>query len=157
MHAPAVWPFVLLALATFRVWRILARDSITEKAREAVTGFTDEQAPALNEKVYEPPPGPRSLPEPLVEIPAGVHVQVGGETISESRLIATNDWTIWAYGKPRWRVYLSALIRCPWCSGWWLSLAAAGCYWAEPRWTLVAATPLALSAVLGLTKKNLDA
>lgn len=54
------------------------------------------------------------------------------------------------------RVYLSALVRCPWCLGFWISLAAYVAWRLWPHATLVAATPLALSAVLGLVKKNLD-
>lgn len=54
------------------------------------------------------------------------------------------------------RVYVSTLLRCPWCLGfyssvgWWLAWSA------EPRWTLWIAVPWALSGLLGLAAK-LDA
>ena len=108
MSHPTPWVFVLLALAAYRVWRIAARDSITEKARVAVTGYDDEHAPPLE-------PDTRSS-----------------------------------------RRYLSALIRCPWCLGWWISWAAWGLWMLWPTAAVAVATPLALSATLGLIKKNLD-
>lgn len=109
MNVPPPWAFVLLALAAYRLWRLAARDSITADAREAVTGYDDDHAPALDE-------APRKTP----------------------------------------RVYLSALLRCPWCLGFWLSLATACVYWAAPHAALVIAFPLAVSAVVGLLGK-LDA
>lgn len=112
MPHPAWWPFVLLTLAAYRVWRIAARDSITEKAREAVTGYDDQHAPPLKD--------------------------------ADRRPSAV-------------RVYLSALIRCPWCLGFYVSVAAYGLWWAWPTVTLALATPLAISTLLGLTRKNLDA
>lgn len=56
-----------------------------------------------------------------------------------------------------WRVYLSTLVRCPWCAGFYVSVAVWAAWWAAPRWTMFLAAPWALSAVLGLAKKNLDA
>lgn len=102
------WAFVLVALGAYRLWRIVARDSITEKARVAATGYADADAPPLE-------PGTRSP-----------------------------------------RRYLSALIRCAWCSGFYIAVAAYVCWRLWPHATLTGATPLALSAVLGLTRKNLD-
>lgn len=131
MTVPGPWPFALLALAAFRLWRVAARDSITEKAREALTGFDDEAAPPL------------ALAEPAYA--------------SQSGLLLQYEASIWREGPPRRsRRYLSALIRCPWCLGFWIALAVAGAWWAFPHVTLLAATPLALSAALGLVKKNLD-
>lgn len=48
------------------------------------------------------------------------------------------------------------LIVCPFCLGWWISLATYGAWLAEPRWTLYGAAPFALSSVVGLVSKNLD-
>jgi hypothetical protein len=42
------------------------------------------------------------------------------------------------------------LVECPWCLGWWMSLAASAAWFASPRWTLLAATPLALAALVGI-------
>lgn len=54
------------------------------------------------------------------------------------------------------RVYLATLIRCPWCAGFYVSVAAWLLWEAWPRATLVGSTPLAISALVGLITKNLD-
>lgn len=48
------------------------------------------------------------------------------------------------------------LITCPWCIGWWVGLAWWAAWLIENKWTLVAATPWAISAGVGLIAKNLD-
>ena len=49
------------------------------------------------------------------------------------------------FSRPRFEEWLS----CVWCSGAWVALGVYGCWLAEPRWTLYAAVPLAISAVVG--------
>lgn len=46
-------------------------------------------------------------------------------------------------------------ITCPWCAGFWLSVAWWLAWVAWPHWTLVVAVPLAISAVLALIEINL--
>lgn len=82
---PEPWEFALLALATLRVWKLIAEDSILDRPR---------------------------------------------------------DWFLV-------RMKIDELIECPWCSGWWIGLAWWGAWLAEPKWTLVAATPWALSYAVG--------
>lgn len=36
-RAPNVWSFVLLALATFRIWRLIGEDTILDRPRAALT------------------------------------------------------------------------------------------------------------------------
>lgn len=48
-------------------------------------------------------------------------------------------------------------LTCPYCSGFWIALAWWLAWVAWPPWTLVAATPLALSASVGLIASRLDA
>lgn len=55
----------------------------------------------------------------------------------------------------RWPT-LSAFLWCPWCLGWWISLALYAAWRLEPSWTLTACSPFALSGVVGLVAKNLD-
>lgn len=51
----------------------------------------------------------------------------------------------------RW--YLSRLVRCPWCAGFWICLATAAAYWVWPAQTLDVALPLLLSALVGFAAK----
>lgn len=46
-------------------------------------------------------------------------------------------------------------ITCPWCSGFAASVGWFLAWEAWPRWTLVVAVPLALSAALALAEVNL--
>lgn len=59
-----------------------------------------------------------------------------------------------AHGKLR--VYVSTLLRCPWCQGFWLSLLLWGAWLVWPHAVVVVMVPLALSAAFGLIAKNLD-
>lgn len=54
------------------------------------------------------------------------------------------------------RVYVSTLIRCPWCIGFWLSIALYATWLVLPLAVEVVMVPLALSATFGLIAKNLD-
>lgn len=128
-HVPGPWAFALLALAAFRLYRLAARDTITEPLRDAVS-YPDETAVTLD--------GPRRVELASVK-PDRIEVDVAPDLV-----------------KPL-RVYAATLIRCHWCLGWWTSLAVWGVWLAWPHAALVAAAPWALSAVVGLASKNLDA
>jgi len=54
------------------------------------------------------------------------------------------------------RQWLADLIACSYCSGLWLSTAAYVAWRFEPRWTLYAAVPLALSTVVGAWSRFID-
>jgi hypothetical protein len=107
---PQPYELALLALAVFRLTRLVGWDTITTKVREWVTGYDDDGAPV----------------DVILDRDRG------------------------------WRPYANALIRCPWCVGFWLSLIAYGSWLATSTGTLVAASPLAISALVGLVAKNLD-
>lgn len=47
-------------------------------------------------------------------------------------------------------------ILCPWCAGFWVSLAWWAAWQAWPHGTLVVAVPFAISAVVGVVAANLD-
>lgn len=57
-----------------------------------------------------------------------------------------------AYDRP----LLAKLFHCPFCLGWWVSLACWGSWLAFPHFTVIALTPWALSGAVGLLAKNLD-
>jgi uncharacterized protein DUF1360 len=69
--------------------------------------------------------------------------------VNEIRGLVTGAYQIapdvYGYRRPK----LAKLLACSWCSGWWASLAATVCWWAEPHWTLVAFTPFAVAALVG--------
>jgi hypothetical protein len=109
---PEPFEFLLLALGGFRVVRLISADTITEKFREWLTGWDDEEAPTISDE----------------------------QRAKHSRL----------------RVYVSTLIRCPWCVGFYLAMGFYGLWLVLPSAVLVACVPLALSALFGLIAKNLD-
>lgn len=90
-------------------------------------GMFAEQYPGQRDVVVHPPTG---------GLPPGV----------SSQLVP--------FTKGQW--YVAKLIRCPWCLGWWLAVAAWIAYQAAPRGTLIVLSLFALSAVPGLVAKNLD-
>lgn len=96
---------VVLALAAYRAWRIVALDDITKSWRGRILGYDD----------------------------------TGHK----------NRW-------PANRKTLGNFIKCPFCLGFWIALAAWLCFRAWPHDTLLVAWPLALSALAGLVAKNLD-
>jgi hypothetical protein len=51
----------------------------------------------------------------------------------------------------------AAFVHCAWCVGFWIAVAVAICWNLWPDATLAASIPLALSAVVGVVAKNLDA
>lgn len=59
----------------------------------------------------------------------------------------------WEHDRP----LLAALFQCAFCLGWWISLAVAAAWWLWPHATVLVSLPFALSSVVGLVAKNLDA
>lgn len=62
------------------------------------------------------------------------------------------ELSTWTFRRPT----LAHFLACPFCVGFWLSLAAYGAWLSAPRLTLYAMTPLAISGAVGLIAKNLD-
>lgn len=79
-----------------------------------------------------------------------VHVR---EWVTGRRLEDDGSVTVLNPSRPEW---LDQLLSCPWCLGWWVSLATAFAWWWVPTVTLAVALPLALSAAVGLIAKQLD-
>ena len=107
MTVPDWWTFVLLSLAAYRLWRLLAVDVILDQPRRWVVGL-----------------GYR-----------------------------------WADGDPipkKYREHWSLFLECPWCLGFWVALAWWGLWQIWEHGVLVVSVPLALSAVIGLVRENLD-
>lgn len=122
MSVPTAWEFVLLALAAYRVYRLIARDTITDPLRDVVS-YPDATAVTLDRQ--------------------GVHVEMAGGPPP-------------AEGSPL-RVYVATLIRCPWCVGFYVSLAVWILWECWPHAIIVGSVPFAIAGAVGLIAKNLDA
>lgn len=105
---PSPWEFALLFGAAYRVFRLVAEDTILDRPRAWLLGV------------------PGWLP-------------TGGETPPAG-----------------FRPKLATFLTCPWCAGFWISVGAWLFWLAAGDWALLAATPLAGSAAVGLVVKNLD-
>jgi Protein of unknown function (DUF1360) len=46
--------------------------------------------------------------------------------------------------------HVGTLLECPWCAGFWITLAWWGAWQLWPFGTAIAAVPLAASAIVGL-------
>jgi hypothetical protein len=73
----------------------------------------------------------------------------------------------WAVNLPRdwreddtvpddYREELAMFLECPWCAGFWITLAWWAAWLASHRWAAIVAVPFALSAVVALIEKNAD-
>jgi len=94
---PQPWEFALLALAAFRIWKLVGDDAVLDKPRDWVLVRLEERA----------------------------------------------SW-------------LDYFITCPWCAGFWITLAWWGAWLAWGYGTLVAATLFALSAAVGFLGVLID-
>ena len=52
-----------------------------------------------------------------------------------------------------YREYLAIFIECPWCAGFWISVAWWGAWQIWPHGAVVAAVPFAISALVPLLAK----
>lgn len=66
------------------------------------------------------------------------------------------DWEEGQMLPEGYRIGLAAFITCPWCLGFWVTIAVWLAWQASPHWTEVLSVPLALSAGVGIIRKNLD-
>lgn len=83
---------------------------------------------------------------------------VGWDTITaplRTRLLGADDSGKPTRAAPRWGA--AGFVHCAWCVGFWVSVAAFAAWEFQPDATLIVMTPLALSAVVGVVSKNLDA
>lgn len=144
-HVPGPSELALLALAAYRVYRLIARDTITEPARAAIS-YPDDQAVTLDSEIHVLPPAP---PKPT---PPGYEAHGLGFFPKGDRITVAPEHLL---SKPL-RVYVATLIRCPWCMGFYVSVAVWGAWMLWPRAALIGATPWAIAALVGLIAKNLD-
>lgn len=108
MKTPDWWQFLILALAVFRFYRLIAEDTILDRPRRW-----------------------------LLRLDA--NWQKEGDYTGE-----------------RYRSEWALFITCPWCLGFHVSWILWLFWLWSPSWTTGLCIPFALSAVVGLTAKNLD-
>lgn len=107
MNVPGPWSAILLALASYRIWKLLAEDSILDTPRHRLVRLPDDWQEG------------RALPKD-------------------------------------YRYKLAEFINCPWCFGFWISIAVWILWQIDEHWTTVFAVPFAISAALGFSRARLD-
>lgn len=127
---PSPWEFVLLALAAYRLTRLVGWDDFPPIAQARSWLIGEEWA-------YDFPM------YPVIQDTADIE---DIPTVTEP-----------GEGEHRYRRPLLAhLIFCPFCVGFWISLGIyLGWVWGQD-WALAVYTPFAVSGVVGLIAKNLD-
>lgn len=125
------WKILLLVFAAFRLTRLVGWDDLTIKPRRWLTGMGDSEHHAWAEWIDEMAEKGLDAFDPRTE--AGMKVP----PVSERRF------------------YLSRMIRCPWCVGFWISGMVVAVGWRPWSWWMIAAW-FAVSALVGLIAKNLD-
>lgn len=130
MHSlPDPYALVILTGLVYRLWRLIAVDTITARARALV--ISDHRYSWWN------------------------------DVISTARAEGRDAWHDPAEGEPvppfsALRYDVAEWMRCPWCLGFWLAVAAWAAWQAAPGVTLWIAAPFAISAIVGLVVRNLD-
>lgn len=103
-NVPNWWELLLLALAAWRTFRLLAEDDILDKPRRWVLNLDP-------------------------------------------------DWNEGEEPNDAYRFKWGEFITCPYCAGFWITLAWWGAWLAWPHGTLIAAAPLAINTlVIGAAK-----
>lgn len=126
---PDWWQALVLALAVFRLVRLVGRDTITAQLRGRLT---------LSDYTYE-------RWHPFVTSRAEQDVDAWGG----------HDRFPPPFTKRRWKA--AELARCPWCAGWWIAGLVWAAWSLAPRATLWLAVWPALSGTVGLVARHLDA
>lgn len=138
--APGPWHLLVLALAAARITRLVGWDTfpLAVRIREWATGqywvpLTD---PAVGVEKVE---GTGRVDSGELGLPG----KKPSSGVAEVRV---------AYRRP----VVAHLVTCPFCVGWWISLAVYVSWLAAPRWTLYVSVPLAVSSLVGWASRNLD-
>lgn len=186
MTMPGWYALVVLGLGIFRLCRLIGWDDITVGVRTRYVGLSDQAhsqwtyALGALEKIDRDPwdygVGAMEADAFGFDVGRGLGITSGTITLpplvgerldfvrmASSHPVAPTDVTLTImspdarlvpFSRERW--YVSKMIRCPWCVGFWLTLVVWSCWQVAPRGTLVVMSLLALSALPGLITKNLD-
>lgn len=139
MTVPDWWEAVLLVLAAYRLTRLGGWDAFppAAKLRARLLGERWLTPPQQIARAFDIPP------EILGLEPVGLPGKQPSSVVEGVRP---------AYDRPT----LAHLVHCPFCLGWWVTLACWAAFQVSPHWALVALSPFALAGAVGLVGKDLD-
>lgn len=129
MTTPDPYALAILIAAAFRLARLVGWDDLTITLRGRLTGVEDRHYQSMVHAVEQ-------------EMAAGRDP------------FANPDTRLGQLGRQRY--YIAKLIRCAWCGGFWISAVLWLAWQLWPVGIIVACTPFAISAGVGLIAKNLD-
>lgn len=174
MTIPGWYALILLGLGVYRLCRLVGWDDITASLRNRFTLSDEEHSQwtyVMNSLVklgYDPwdyrytyrdsgefianVGSAQGTHSGNIEVPPLVAMHLFWD--NTPRTHERPSQSIVPFTKAEW--YVSKLIRCPWCLGFWLSILAWAAWQAWPRGTLTVMSLLALAALPGLITKNLD-
>lgn len=141
MTVPDWWQAVILVLASYRLTRL---------------GGWDEWPPIRRVRAWVI--GERWIPtgtgDPLGELrdPDRPHLTIDDLELPGKQPSSQVDFVRPGYDRPT----LAHLVHCPFCLGWWVTLACWTGFEFSPHWALVALSPFALAGAVGLVGKDLD-
>jgi hypothetical protein len=152
MREPSALAAVLLALAAFRITRLVGWDDLTIPIRRWICGMGDPEHHALADMV-------NTLEQEGID-PWTRDGQDEASAYLARQLTAQHgeqfDGLRWRPDVGHARFYVSKLIHCPWCAGFWISLGVWAVWLWAPTVAVGLSVPLFFSAVIGLVAKNLD-
>lgn len=133
---PSPLTLLVLALAVFRLWRLLALDTLPQLVwlRDKAVGYI-----LLNEQLA------KVRERKLDAIERGSYTEAAHARDEEARLVKEQGQASIVR-----RPLLAEWLVCPWCSGLWVSVAVYGAWLLWPHGSLYVAVPLAISAAVGL-------
>jgi hypothetical protein len=164
---PHPWPALVLVLAAYRWTRLGGWDDWPPIYRVRAWIIGETWVPVWIDEVRALLAAGQTLeaqkelllrtPAVDTEAEALARMGVGGEPVEPSlpgkQPSSEADAVRPAYSRPT----LAHLVHCPFCLGWWVSLATYVLWLALPDpWMMALAAPFALSGAVGLIAKNLD-
>lgn len=150
LTVPDWWEAVLLVLAAYRLTRLGGWDAFPPAAKLRARLIGEEWRTLNPEdlgRMIGVPAEADFDPDSLHHSPAPqIPLLPGKQPTSPVEGVRPG------YSRPT----LAHLVHCPFCLGWWVTLACWVGFQASPHWALVALSPFALAGAVGLVGKDLD-
>lgn len=154
---PDPWPALVLVLGAYRLTRFLGWDDWPPIYRVRAWAIGERWVSGLEASVvghisavsYDEVEGDITMVGKL-DPDAHAAVELVGLPGKQPPSEATDVRP--AYDRPT----LAHLVHCPFCLGWWVSLAVFAAWNVSAGWTLWLVAPFALSGAVGLVARNLD-
>lgn len=161
---PDPWPALVLVFGAYRITRLLGWDDwppilrvrqwaigeqwvLSGSVRDRVLWADARIADAVRDAGFSIVPPNLDLATLEMIEAARAEVELPGKQ-SPSEVSDVRP----AYSRPT----LAHLVHCPFCLGWWVSLATYAAWNVSAGWTLWLIAPFALSGAVGLVARNLD-